>query len=90
VRNGPAGPKRAGWQAIPHPSRLDPARPGVAEIRRRHDAATAAGLSTYRDPATGYTVMTAAYLADRGYCCSSGCRHCPWEGGDSNPEPWDE
>jgi len=80
VRNGPAGPKRAGWRTTPHPSRLDPSRPDVEEIRRRHDAAVSSGLSTYRDPATGYTVMTATYLAERGYCCNSGCRHCPWEG----------
>ncbi len=38
----------------------------------------AAGLSTYLDPATGYAVMTAEYLAERNACCDSGCRHCPW------------
>jgi hypothetical protein len=47
----------------------------------------ALGLSTYLDPGTGLTVLTAAYLADRGYCCSQGCRHCPWEGGETDPEP---
>jgi hypothetical protein len=36
------------------------------------------GLSAYRDPATGLSVMTAAYLADRGTCCRAGCRHCPY------------
>jgi len=45
------------------------------------------GLSTYQDPITGYSVMTAAYLADRGYCCGQGCRHCPWEAADQDPEP---
>jgi hypothetical protein len=38
----------------------------------------AAGLSTYLDPTSGFTTMTAQYLVDRGYCCSAGCRHCPW------------
>ncbi|MDZ4666249.1 MAG: DUF5522 domain-containing protein [bacterium] len=26
----------------------------------------------------GYTVFTAAYHLNRGYCCGSGCRHCPY------------
>ena len=25
-----------------------------------------------------YMVMTAKYLLKRGYCCESGCRHCPY------------
>jgi hypothetical protein len=26
----------------------------------------------------GYRVMTERYLINRGYCCSNGCRHCPY------------
>ncbi len=26
----------------------------------------------------GKMVFTADYLFDRGYCCESGCRHCPY------------
>ena len=26
----------------------------------------------------GLLVFTAAYLRERGYCCTSGCRHCPY------------
>lgn len=26
----------------------------------------------------GLMVLTAAFLKDRGYCCESGCRHCPY------------
>ena len=26
----------------------------------------------------GYRVLTKAYLTKRGYCCSNGCRHCPY------------
>ena len=29
-----------------------------------------------------YLVFTAAYHLKRGYCCHSGCRHCPY--GDSD------
>lgn len=25
-----------------------------------------------------YLVFTEHYLRTRGYCCNSGCRHCPW------------
>lgn len=25
-----------------------------------------------------YLVFTEAYLRRRGYCCNSGCRHCPY------------
>ena len=25
----------------------------------------------------GYKVFTARYHLKRGYCCESGCRHCP-------------
>jgi hypothetical protein len=27
----------------------------------------------------GYLVFTEAYHLKRGYCCQSGCRHCPYE-----------
>ncbi len=27
----------------------------------------------------GLMVMTAEFLKRRGYCCESGCRHCPYE-----------
>ena len=26
----------------------------------------------------GYIVFTAAYHLKRGYCCKSGCKHCPY------------
>ncbi|HRK27630.1 MAG TPA: DUF5522 domain-containing protein [Chitinophagales bacterium] len=26
----------------------------------------------------GRWVFTAQYLTERGYCCQSGCRHCPY------------
>ena len=26
----------------------------------------------------GLLVFTEKYLLDRGYCCGSGCRHCPY------------
>ena len=31
-----------------------------------------------------YVVFTEKYHLKRGYCCGSGCRHCPWKV-DQNP-----
>jgi Family of unknown function (DUF5522) len=62
----------------PLTSRLRDDHPLREVILERHRKAVDRGLSTYLDPATGYTVLTAQYLADRGYCCNSGCRHCPY------------
>ncbi len=33
----------------------------------------------------GLMVFTAQYLRDRGYCCTSGCRHCPYGFERENP-----
>jgi len=30
----------------------------------------------------GFKVMTEKYHLTRGYCCSSGCRHCPYKKGE--------
>lgn len=48
------------------------------EVVRAHDAAVREGKGFYRDPASGLMVMTEAKLRARGYCCGSGCRHCPY------------
>jgi len=26
----------------------------------------------------GYIIFTEKYLLKRGYCCNSGCKHCPY------------
>jgi hypothetical protein len=35
------------------------------------------GIDYYMSP-NGYRVMTELYLVKRGYCCSNGCKHCPY------------
>ena len=62
----------------PHPSRLTPDAPRRDEILAAHRRAVAAGDDGYVDPVTGLFVFTAAYLAERGTCCESRCRHCPY------------
>ncbi len=67
--------------AQPNPNRLSPDHPDYEAIVRAHAAAMAAGEPSYLDPPSGLSVLTAAYLAERGTCCDSGCRHCPYLSG---------
>jgi hypothetical protein len=62
----------------PHRSRLPDDHPDREAILAAHAAAIDAGEAGYIDLATGLFVFTAAYLAERGTCCDSGCRHCPY------------
>lgn len=50
----------------------------LAEIEEAHRAAVVTGAMQYVDPKTGYTVFTQLKAIARGYCCGSGCRHCPY------------
>jgi len=34
------------------------------------------GIDYYLE--NGLMVLTEQYLRERGYCCTSGCRHCPY------------
>ena len=45
----------------------------------------AEGIDYYIE--AGRWVFTAAYHRRRGYCCASGCRHCPYPSGDEVPAP---
>tara|TARA_Y100000114_G_scaffold48319_1_gene43997 strand:- start:3052 stop:3204 length:153 start_codon:yes stop_codon:yes gene_type:complete len=36
------------------------------------------GQDFYFDKETGYKIFTERFLKKRGYCCGSGCRHCPY------------
>ena len=43
---------------------------------QKQQAALEEGRDYYLE--NGLFVFTAAFLAKRGYCCESGCRHCPY------------
>ncbi|XP_034369202.1 uncharacterized protein C1orf53 homolog isoform X2 [Arvicanthis niloticus] len=60
-----------------HPAsrELTAAERHIAEL---HRAACAAGQLSYVDPATGYVVLTRLAHLQRGACCGSACRHCPY------------
>jgi uncharacterized protein DUF5522 len=62
----------------PHPSRLPLDHPHRAAVVAAHDAAMARDEPGYLDPGSGLFVFTAKYHAQRGTCCDSGCRHCPY------------
>ncbi|MFT7474926.1 MAG: hypothetical protein ACI81L_001858 [Verrucomicrobiales bacterium] len=57
---------------------LSPDAPHRDEIMGCHDAAIRSGNDGYLDPRSGLFVMTAVFLKDRGDCCDSSCRHCPF------------
>jgi hypothetical protein len=59
-------------------SRLPLDMPRRTEILEAHATALADGSAGYLDPSTGLFVLTASYLADQGFCCDNGCRHCPY------------
>ena len=48
------------------------------EIDKLHRIANEDQQSHYVDPVTGYKVFTQYGLLQRGSCCGSGCRHCPY------------
>ncbi|MCB2406627.1 DUF5522 domain-containing protein [Hymenobacter lucidus] len=35
----------------------------------------------------GFMVFTEQYHLRRGFCCKSGCRHCPWGFANGKPAP---
>lgn len=72
-------PLRPDHVAVPLPKRYSARVRGFDEGMARHAAAVALGRAAYADPVSGLAVFTAKFLADRGYCCDSGCRHCPYE-----------
>lgn len=72
---------------VPHPERLDPGRADYVTVMDAHHRAVLAGEAGYVDPASGLFALTARTLWDRGSCCGSGCRHCPWDTWPWSPEP---
>jgi len=52
--------------------------------KRKQPAALIEGEDYYNEG--GLIVFTALYHLKRGYCCNSGCRHCPYK---KSPDPRD-
>ncbi len=71
---------RDDW-TTPHVRRLAPGHALYDVIIERHREAMETGVPNYADPISGFRVFTAGFLARRGYCCNSGCRHCPFVSG---------
>lgn len=52
----------------------------VAEERRREGWMPRARAGEFYFTQDGRMAFTARYHLRRGYCCGSGCRHCPYDG----------
>ena len=62
-----------------------PVDPRLLAAFARHREAVARAERIYLDPITGFSVMTEVAHLQRGRCCGSACRHCPygWLGVDA-------
>jgi hypothetical protein len=65
---------------MPAPARFSPDHPRYTEVIEAHERSIVLDTYGYRDPSTGLLVFSAKYLWDRGFCCDTGCRHCPYVG----------
>jgi len=43
-----------------------------------HNTSGGSGTEDYYYSPEGYIVFTEKYHLKRGFCCQSGCRHCPY------------
>ena len=50
-------------------------RPALRSELSAHDSLVEGEDYYWEGP---YMVLTEKFLRDRGYCCESGCRHCPY------------
>jgi diphthamide synthase (EF-2-diphthine--ammonia ligase) len=57
---------------------VEPHVADVEDYATVHARACANREAFYADPATGYQVFTEYAHLQRGKCCGSGCRHCPY------------
>lgn len=63
---------------MPSVNRLDPSVRGYDRVIAAHEAACQVDAGGYVDPLSGLFVFTARHHLNRGTCCDSGCRHCPY------------
>ena len=74
---GVAGPGPCWCMALPAAGPLDAEQACLCPDCLTQPAKTlVAGVDYYEEGAA--MVFTAAYHRRRGYCCGSGCRHCPY------------
>lgn len=66
-----------GW-ILPNPSRFNYRRKDAYVVLRAFIEAVSNGSGLYRDPFSKYHTMTPLFHMNRGFCCKSVCRHCPF------------
>jgi hypothetical protein len=57
---------------------MDSGKPTEPYYDAAHIQAVSLGQKHYLDPRTGYLVFTELAHKERGSCCQSACRHCPY------------
>ncbi|XP_008828473.1 uncharacterized protein C1orf53 homolog [Nannospalax galili] len=75
ARGGSTPRSQSRPEGLPGSEALTAAEQHIVEL---HATACAAGQLNYVDPATGYVVLTRLAHLQRGACCGSACRHCPY------------
>jgi hypothetical protein len=65
---------------LPAPTRFPPEHAEYSAVIAAHERSIELDTYGYKDPVSGLLVFSAKYLWDRGYCCETGCRHCPYVG----------
>lgn len=80
------GAELPGNRRLPLTDRLSPQHGRYARILAAHEGAMRSGSPGYADPVSGTFVFTAAEHWERGACCNSGCRHCPFDEGPRGPQ----
>jgi|GEM_PF-1715740 len=61
----------------------------TANLLALHADACSKQQRTYKDPATGFAVLTEYAHRVRGQCCGNACRHCPWDWQNVDEERFD-
>jgi cob(I)alamin adenosyltransferase len=70
------GPLASANRVVTEPNEKERLLP--SDVVKAHDAAVAKGEEMYTDPSTGLLVFTRVAHLNRGRCCGSHCRHCPY------------
>ena len=74
----PPTPADFPWVTWPEATRAPKRTRDIEDFVPVHTAAVQRGELSYSDPSTGYSVFSELHMLKRGYCCGSGCRHCPF------------
>lgn len=73
---------------FPLAARFDYLAEGAVDDLFAHLRACERGEPSYRTESSKWSILTATHLENRGNCCLSGCRHCPFGEGPRLGGKW--